>query len=252
MRTHVLLVFLGCAAAAQAQPPKSYTPTNPPRPDQETILNARVVSADVPGSRLTVRGVDVKADGGRDETFTVAAPTAARLAELRPGMEVLLTLRGTTVVGVKVSVASGGEGGNVIRGAATRPAARRSGAAAGRAGKTGTIAGAAGSATVATPAPVVPVVVAVPPPAVTPQPMVTPQPVPTPQLVVSPPPTGAPVGIIYIANPSPAPAGTPFPTPLPVGTPVPAGSPRSVATPIPVVLPASPPPPTPTPSPGMP
>jgi hypothetical protein len=54
--------------------------------------------------------VDVKADGGRDETFSVAAPAASRLGELKRGTEVLLRLRGTTVVEVKASVASGAPG----------------------------------------------------------------------------------------------------------------------------------------------
>jgi hypothetical protein len=120
MRTlSLLLLLLGCATVVQAQPPKSYTPATPPRAGEETILNARVVSVDRTGSRLTVRGVDVKADGGSNETFTVAAPAAGKLTDLKPGMEVLLTLRGTTVTDVKVSVASGGEGGNVIQGGAT-------------------------------------------------------------------------------------------------------------------------------------
>jgi len=116
MRIVALLVFVGCAAVAQAQPTRSFTPSNPPRADEETLLNARVVAVDAPGSRLTVRGVDVKADGGRDETYTVAAPSSSQLHELKPGMEVLLTLRGTTVVGMKVSVDSGGPGGNVLQG----------------------------------------------------------------------------------------------------------------------------------------
>jgi hypothetical protein len=107
MRTLALLAFLGCAAVAQAQPPKTYAPETAPRPNEETVLNARVVSVDVAGARLTVRGVDVKADGGRDETFSVAAPAASRLSEFKRGMEVLLVLRGTTVVDVKSSVASG-------------------------------------------------------------------------------------------------------------------------------------------------
>ena len=115
MRTLALLAFLGCAAVAQAQQPKTYTPETAPRPNEETVLNARVVSVDPAGARLTVRGVDVKADGGRDETFSVAAPAAARLGELKRGMEVLLMLRGTTVVGVKISAPSGGASGTAPR-----------------------------------------------------------------------------------------------------------------------------------------
>jgi hypothetical protein len=77
MRTLALLAFLGCAAVAQAQQPKTYAPETAPRANEETVLNARVVSVDVAGARLTVRGVDVKADGGRDETYSVAAPAAS-------------------------------------------------------------------------------------------------------------------------------------------------------------------------------
>src|SRR5437764_1089095 len=107
MRIPALLLLLGGAATVYAQAPQSYTPANPPGPNDETILNARLVAVDAAGSRLTVRGVDVRADGGRDESYDVAAPASAQLRGLRPGMEVLLTLRGTTVIGVKISVASG-------------------------------------------------------------------------------------------------------------------------------------------------
>jgi len=123
MRTLALLLVLGCASIAQAQSPKSYTPSTPPHPGEETIVNARVVSVDRAPGRLTVRGVDVKADGGSNETYTVSTSAANRLSDLKPGMEVLLTLSGTTVVDVKVSVASGGPGGNVIQGTATGNAA---------------------------------------------------------------------------------------------------------------------------------
>jgi len=119
MRTLALFAFLGCAAIAQAQQPKTYTPETAPRPNEETVLNARVVSVDVAGARLTVRGVDVKADGGRDETFSVAPPAASRLGELNRGTEVLLRLRGTTVVEVKASIASGVPG-NANAGVSTR------------------------------------------------------------------------------------------------------------------------------------
>ena len=124
MRTLALLAFLGCAAVAQAQQPKTYSPETAPRANEETVLNARVVSVDPAGARLTVRGADVKADGGRDETFSVAAPATSRLGELKRGMEVLLMLRGTTVVDVKVSIASGGQGaGAATRGRTAAPTA---------------------------------------------------------------------------------------------------------------------------------
>src|SRR6266536_3624631 len=149
MKTLALLVFLGSAAVVGAQPPRSFTPSTPPRPDEATILNARVVAVDTAGGRITVRGVDVRADGGRDESFVVAAPVVARLGELRPGTEVLLTLRGTTVVDVKVSVASGGQSGTVIQGSGTSAigGAARGGARAGGAGAAGGAVAAPGTAT---------------------------------------------------------------------------------------------------------
>jgi hypothetical protein len=217
MRTLASLVLLGCAAVAQAQQtPKTYTPDHPPRANEETILNARVVSVDPAGARLTVRGVDVRADGGRDETFTVAAPAASRLAELKRGTEVLLVLRGTTVVDLKVSVTSGGEGATVA------PGTRKTTPASSTRGKAGTIR--------STPRPTVTPLVAV-----TPQPgVVPPQTVPVPV---------TPVGVV--ATPTPVYA-TPFPTPRPQPTPIPVGTPR------PVVLPSEGPSPsmTPTPSPS--
>jgi hypothetical protein len=258
MKTLALLLSLALGGAAEAQTPKTYAPATPPRPDEQTILNARVVSVDAPGARLTVRGVDVKADGGRDETFSVAAPAASQLAGVRPGMEVLLVLRGQTVVEVKVSTKSGGEGSSAAgRASTTAPSrgakARRTGAAE---------------------------------PRTTPRPAVTPQPVPQAQPMVSPQPgpvsqgvaqpgvtqpgavvtgvpsaTGLPIGgaVSIGSTASPAPLGTPFPTPRPVPTPVPVGSPPSVPpaptivvpdvrAPAPVLVPANAPTPVPTPA----
>jgi hypothetical protein len=212
MRTLASLVLLGCAAVAQAQQaPKTYTPDHPPRANEETILNARVVSVDPAGARLTVRGVDIKADGGRDETFTVAAPAASRLGELKRGTEVLLVLRGTTVVDLKVSVASGGEGGTPV------PGTRKTTPASSTRGRS-------------TPRPTV-----TPRVAVTPQPgVVPPQPVTVPV---------TPVGVV--ATPTPVYA-TPFPTPRPQPTPIPVGTPRPVLLPSEAPSPSM----TPTPSPS--
>jgi len=143
MRTLALLAFLGCAALAQAQQPKTYAPEKAPGPNEETVLNARVVSVDVAGARVTVRGVDVKADGGRDETYSVAAPAASRLGEFKRGMEVMLRLRGATVVDVKASPASGAQG-NATAGGATRGQTRngaRAGTTTNGAGRSATGAG---------------------------------------------------------------------------------------------------------------
>ncbi len=267
MKTLPLLLSLALAGAAEAQTPKTYTPSTPPRPDEQTILNARVVSVDAAGRRLTVRGVDVKADGGRDETLSVAAPAADQLSGIRPGMEVLLVLRGQTVVEVKTSVNSGGGAGNAVQGASTT--------AAGAAGTTRTRG--RGRTTRRGPQP-----------AVTPQPPAVPQaqPVPQPQPLVSPQPvtqggatrpaaapadvaqpagavvgvTGMGIGGVAIGTTaSPAAQGTPFPTPRPVPTPVPVGSPPSVSpaptivvpdvrAPAPVLVPGNAPTPAPTPA----
>src|SRR4051794_22214457 len=107
MRTLALVVLLGAAAAAQAGQAGGYTPApaNPPHADEETLLNARIVSVDTAAGRITVRGVDVRADGGRDETFTVAGPLRGRLGEVHAGTNVLLVLRGTTVMEVRPSPA---------------------------------------------------------------------------------------------------------------------------------------------------
>lgn len=265
MRTLALLV-LGCATVAQAQTPKSYTPSTAPRPGEETILNTRVVSVDRAANRLTVRGVDVKADGGSNETFTVAAPAASRLAELKPGMEVLLTLRGTTVIDVKVAVASGGEGGNVIRGGAgtftlqgsPSPANRTTGPSANPARRTTST-----PRTAVTPRPGANPVVSPPPAAGGPGAGAAPGTVPgqgvpatganpvagaatTGQVIGAVPTVTGPRGAVIVATPLPALHATPFPTPRPQPTPIPVGTPR------PVLLPSDSPSPsqTPTPSPS--
>ncbi len=228
MRSLTLVLILSALPAlVTAQTPKTFTPDNPLRAGEETILNARVVSVDAAGRRITVRGVDARKDGGRDATYAVGP--AALLTDVRPGAEVLLTLIGRTVVDVKLSVKSGGEAGRPVAGPATskrKPASPR--------------------------------------PAVSPRPGASPVAGASPagRVLVVPP--GAAVvgvgpigGVVAIGAPSPVPMGTPFPTPRPVPTPlpvgpmpvvspVPQGTPRPVPTPVPVLLPAPPP----TPSPG--
>jgi hypothetical protein len=161
--------------------------------------------------------VDVKADGGRDETFAVAAPAASRLAELKRGTEVLLVLRGTTVVDLKISVTSGGEAATTVA-----PVTRKATPASSTRGQARTVR-------------------STPRPAVTPLVAVTPQPGVVPPQTVTVPVTPPSV----VATPAPVYA-TPFPTPRPQPTPIPVGTPR------PVVLPSEGPSPsmTPTPSPS--
>ena len=286
MKTPALLLLLGCATVAHAQAPKSYTPSTPPRVGEETILNARVVSVDRATGRLTVRGVDVKADGGNNETFTVVAPALSRLSELKPGMEVLLTLSGTTVRDVKVSVASGGTGGTAIQGSGpsstTGSAGRaRTGATgSGRAttttggtapkpsptpGMTGVSPGMSGTTSARTNSQGTIVLQGSPSPAATsagtrnranaspgtgtsaPLGVVSPQP------NAGGPVTGGAPGTVVGGGgvgAAPAPAvATPFPTPRPQPTPIPVGTPPPVGTPAPVLVPADAPSPSPTPGP---
>jgi len=227
MRTLPLVVILACAAVAHAQQPQSFTPSSPPRPNEETILNARVVSVDTAGNRLTVRGVDVKADGGRDETFAVGPRATPGLAGLKAGAGVLLVLRGTTVIEIRPSAApetpapaAAGRGTTTRRG--TTAATRTSGSAAAR----------------------------TPRPAVTPQPAVSPAAAPAQA-----PAGGSQAGVVIdgtapIVQITPVPQGaaTPFPTPLPVPTPIPVATPPSAGTPTPVLLPSTPPSPASTPA----
>jgi hypothetical protein len=198
MRTLALAVFVGGVALA-AQSPKTYTPSVPPRADEQTILNARVVAVDAAGSRLTVRGVDVRADGGRDETFTVAAPASASLAGLKPGAEVLLVLRGTSVVEVRPAAASTTAGA-----AATRTTAPKKPRPA------------------VTPAavsvPVTPAPVPVATPFRAPNPVPTPRPVSTPIPVGPPPAVGMPRPVV-LPSEGPSPVTSPASTPSPVTSP---------------------------------
>jgi hypothetical protein len=66
-----------------------------------TILNASVVSVDRAGRTMTVR-----ADGEATRRLAVAPAAAGRLAALKAGSEVLLTLRDDVVVDIKISTAA--------------------------------------------------------------------------------------------------------------------------------------------------
>jgi hypothetical protein len=73
---------------------------------QTTILNTSIVAVDRPGLTITVRA-DAGADGTVDRTSTrrlaVAPSAAGRLAMLKAGNAVLLTLRGDTVVDIRIA-----------------------------------------------------------------------------------------------------------------------------------------------------
>jgi len=245
------LVFL--LAAVAAQEPRIYTPDTPARPGETTILNTSIVKVDRPGRTITVR-VDAGRDGDIDRKRTrqlaVAPSAAAGLAQLKAGTEVLLTLRGDTVVDIKLSAGSGGGG---TAGRARSPAvtlAPESG--------TTTRGAAPGVVIVVSPAPPATGgagqerIPQLPPGATSPTTRGVPQLPPGAD-----PPQGRPVpqvapsgGVIVITG-SPAPGVSPAgvaPT-RPAVSPVAVASPKSPGTPKPVVLPSDPPP-TPIPSPG--
>ena len=80
----VLLVLSG-AAAAEAQ--AAFTPERSPAPGSRTYANASLVAIDAKARRITVRA------GGKDETFAVEAEALQRAGALKPGEQVVLTLR---------------------------------------------------------------------------------------------------------------------------------------------------------------
>jgi hypothetical protein len=262
MRTLILTLLAAVTPLGVMAQTKTYTPDTAPRPQEDTILNARVVAVDPSGS-LTIRGVDVRADGGKDEVLRVAPAARDQLVGLKPGMEVLLHLRGTVVQEIKLSVKSGGPSGSpatiapspssrakpatgrgrATPGATAKPPAR--GAAPQPPPATGVAPAApaqgfpqgrplpqvpAGSAPVqGQPIPQLPPGRQGPQGQSVPQVAASAQPVPSPQPAVSPQPLASP---------------TPYPTPRPVGVP------PAVGTPPPVLIPSSAPTPTPTPSPA--
>ena len=113
MRALLLLVLVATPAAVAPQDGRIYTPKTTARAGETTIINTSVVKVDRPGRTITVR-VDAGADGDVDRNRTrileVAPSAAAGLAMLKAGSEVLLTLRGDTVVDIKISAGGGGGG----------------------------------------------------------------------------------------------------------------------------------------------
>lgn len=265
------LLFLLAAAPAAAAPQDAriYTPHTPARPGETTILNTSIVKVDRPGRTITVRvdaGTDGDVDRNRTRQLTVAPSAAAGLAMLKAGSEVLLMLRGDTVVEIKMSAGGGGGGSSAAAPSRRRrpPAAR--GTTGGSSAPAVTIPPASGTGTRgAAPGRVI-VVSPAPPAAGGPQQRIPQLPPgatsPTtrgvPQLPagVDPPqgrvvPQVAPSGGVIVITGSPSPSISPAgvaPT-RPAVSPVAVGSPRSPGTPKPVVLPSDPPP-TPIPSPG--
>jgi hypothetical protein len=80
-----VLLSLSGAAAAEAQ--AAFTPERSPTPGSRTYANASLVAIDAKARRITVRA------GGKDETFPVEAEALQRAGALKPGEQVVLTLR---------------------------------------------------------------------------------------------------------------------------------------------------------------
>jgi hypothetical protein len=256
-----LLFFLAATPAAVAsQDARNSTQDASARPGETTILNTSIVKVDRPGRTITVRvdaGMDGDVDRNRTRQLTVAPSAEAGLAMLKAGSEVLLTLRGDTVVGIKLSAGGGGGGSSAPAASGQRrPAARGTTTPAVTVPPAkGT--GAPGRVIVVSPAPPAAggtqaEIPQLPPGATSPTSRGVPQlPAganppqgrPVPQVV----PSGGVVVITGSPSPGISPAGV-APT-RPAVSPVAVGSPRSPGTPNPVVLPSDPPP-TPIPSPG--
>ena len=242
----LLFLLTVASSAALTQDARVYAPATPERPGETTILNTSIVKVDGTGRTITVRAdapVDGAVDRNRTRVLTVAPSAAATLARLKAGSEVLLTLRGETVVDIKLSAGGGGGG-------ATTPAASgRRRAPAAPAGRAGT----APSVIVVSPAPPATPgpqsqIPQLPPGATSPTSRTVPQlPAGANSPQTRPVPQVAPAGGVIVITGSPSPtAGAPT---RPAVSPVAVGSPRSPGTPRPVILPSDPPP-TPIPSPA--
>jgi hypothetical protein len=82
-------VLLALSGAVTVEAQAAYTPERSPTPGSRTYANARVVAIDAQARTITVRGGGV----GKDETFPVEAQALQRVGALKPGEQVVLTLR---------------------------------------------------------------------------------------------------------------------------------------------------------------
>jgi len=112
-----LVALSGAATRAWAAPASE----RPPTPDSRTYANARVVAIDAQARTITVRGGGV----GKDETFPVDAQALQRVGALKPGDEVVLTLRAGGARGEVVTRIERSAAGEAERRAAGRRAAAR-------------------------------------------------------------------------------------------------------------------------------
>ncbi len=245
------------SSVALAQDARVYAPAEPERPGETTILNTSIVKVDGPGRTITVRA-DAAADGAVDRNrtrlLTVAPSAAATLAQLKSGSEVLLTLRGDTVVDIKLSAGGGGGGATPAASGKRRPPATRgSPTAPAVAVPPASRTGAAPGVIVVSPAPPAAAgpqsqIPQLPPGATSPTSRSVPQlPAGANSPQARPVPQVAPSGGVIVITGSPSP--TPGAPTRPAVSPVAVGSPRSPGTPRPVILPSDPPP-TPIPSPA--
>ena len=246
----LLFLLAAMPAAMASQDARIYTPDTPARPGETTILNTSIVKVDRPGRTITVRvdaGTEGEVDRNRTRQLTVAPSAAAGLAMLKAGSEVLLTLRGDTVVAIKMSARGGGGSSAAAPSGRRRPPAARG---------TGTRGAAPGRVIVVSPEPpaaggTLQRIPQLPPGATSP----TNRGVPQLPAGADPPqgrgvPQIAPSGGVIVITGSPSPRiSPPGVAPRPAVSPVAVRSPRSPGTPKPVVLPSDPPP-TPVPSPA--
>ena len=157
-----VLLAVSVAAALEAQ--AVFTPERSPTLGARIYANARVVAIDAQSRMITVRS----GGAGKDETFPVEAQALQRVGALKPGEQVVLTLRAggsgpEVVTQIERSVAGAGARGRT----ATGRAAQR------RRGPTGTASTPARPAPPARPSP------AASPAAASPAPSPEPTPLPT-------------------------------------------------------------------------
>jgi hypothetical protein len=126
-----IVVALALSVATRVQAQAAFTPERPATPGSRIFANARVVAIDKKARTITVRGGGV----GKDETFPVEAQALQRARELKPGEQVVLTLRagGTgpeVVTQIERSLAGAGARGGTARGRTAPRRREHAGAAA--------------------------------------------------------------------------------------------------------------------------
>jgi hypothetical protein len=117
-----VVVVLALSVPVRVQAQAAFTPERPATPGSRIFANARVVAIDKKARTITVRGGGV----GKDETFPVEAQALQRAGELKPGEQVMLTLRaGGTGPEVVTQIERSVAGAGARRGSAGGRAAPR-------------------------------------------------------------------------------------------------------------------------------